>query len=66
VLLSQLNASLNAATCYVEQLEVSEIERTLVWDWDLVVIPVAARSNAQICGRSLAEFAGSNPSGLRM
>ena len=58
-----MDTSLNAAKCYVEQREGSEIVRKLGWDWDFLVIPVAARSNAQVCGRSLAGFAGLNSAG---
>ena len=63
MLRSQLDTSLNAAKYCVEQTEWSEIERKLVWDWDFLVIPVAARSNAQACGRSLAGFVGLNSAG---
>jgi hypothetical protein len=63
VLRSQLDTSLNAAKCYVEQREESKIERKLVWDWDFLVIPVVARANAQVCCRSLAGFAALNSAG---
>ena len=36
------------------------------WEFDVVIsenVPVAARSKAWVCGRSLAEIAGSNPTG---
>ena len=63
MLRNQLDTSLNVAKCYVEQREESEIERKLVWDWDFLVIPVAARSTAQDCDCSLAGFAGLNSAG---
>ena len=31
--------------------------------WQYMAIPVAARSNAWVCGRSLAGVGGSNPAG---
>ena len=31
--------------------------------WLIVPVPVAARSKAYVCGRSLAEIVGSNPTG---
>ena len=63
MLRSQLDTSLNAARCYVEQTGESEIETKLVWDRDFLVIKVAVRSNAQVGGRSLAGFAGLNSAG---
>ena len=37
------------------------IEINLILLYSMLLIPVAARSEARVCGRQLAEIAGSNP-----